>query len=151
MELHRALRGGLDEHDGPAARRLAAEWQGRLTRSEAHAQRRHTHPEECTGSTEWKYYRHHKSAFLEIGLVKIAFLWELVQLGFDVLISDLDIVWLSPHWERWMTYRQPRAPLEEASDSRVVQSSPKSSAAINKMPVGVGHRGSAPAIIREKR
>ena len=67
------------------------------------------------GSTEWKYYRHHKSAFLEIGLVKIAFLWEMLQLGFDVLISDLDIVWMSPHWERWMTYRQVGAPVAEAA------------------------------------
>ena len=67
------------------------------------------------GSTEWMYYRHHKSAFLEIGLVKIAFLWELVNIGFDVLISDLDIVWLSPHWERWMTYKQPGTPVAEAA------------------------------------
>ena len=57
------------------------------------------------GHSEWKYYRHHKSSFLEIGLVKAAFLWELLALGFDVLISDLDIVWLSPRWEPWMTYR----------------------------------------------
>ena len=50
------------------------------------------------GKSEWKYYRHHKSSFLEIGLVKAAFLWELLCLGYDVLISDLDIVWLSPVW-----------------------------------------------------
>jgi hypothetical protein len=57
------------------------------------------------GKSDWKYYRHHKSSFLEIGLVKVAFLWELLLLGYDVLISDLDIVWLSPRWEPWMTYR----------------------------------------------
>ena len=57
------------------------------------------------GKSDWKYYRHHKSSFLEIGLVKAAFLWELLQLGYDVLISDLDIVWLNPRWEPWMTYR----------------------------------------------
>ena len=34
----------------------------------------------------WQYYRHHNSDFLEMGLVKVAFLWELVTLGFDVLI-----------------------------------------------------------------
>ena len=62
------------------------------------------------GSSEWKYYRHHKSSFLEIGLVKAAFLWELLRLGYDVLISDLDVVWLRGGWERWMTYRNPRLP-----------------------------------------
>ena len=36
-----------------------------------------------------RYYRHHNSDFLEMGLVKVAFLYELVGLGFDVLISDL--------------------------------------------------------------
>ena len=46
------------------------------------------------GKSSFKYYRHHKSSFLELGLVKVAFLWELVELGYDVLISDLDIVWL---------------------------------------------------------
>ena len=30
---------------------------------------------------------------------------ELLCLGYDVLISDLDIVWLKPRWEPWMTYR----------------------------------------------
>jgi len=34
------------------------------------------------GNAEWKYYRHHKSSFLELGLVKVAFLWELVSLGY---------------------------------------------------------------------
>lgn len=91
------------------------------------------------GAAEWKYYRHHKSSFLELGLVKAAFLWELVSLGhalllsrprwrghpghvqpaalvgYDVLISDLDVVWLSAGWERWMTYRVPHSPpLREA-------------------------------------
>ena len=68
------------------------------------------------GKSDWKYYRHHKSSFLELGLVKVAFLWELLLLGFDVLISDLDVVWLAPHYERWMTYRYPeRPPLPEAA------------------------------------
>jgi len=32
-----------------------------------------------------------------------------------VLISDLDVVWLSAGWERWMTYRVPHSPpLREA-------------------------------------
>ena len=47
------------------------------------------------GKSEWAYYRHHNSSFLELGLVKAAFLWELLTLGYDVLISDLDVVWLS--------------------------------------------------------
>ena len=68
------------------------------------------------GKTEWKYYRHHKSSFLELGLVKAAFLWELLSLGYDVLISDLDVVWLGGEWEQWMTYRVPtRPPLPEAA------------------------------------
>ena len=67
------------------------------------------------GAAEWKYYRHHKSSFLELGLVKAAFLWELLRLGYDVLISDLDVVWLNDGWERWMTYRNAaRPPLPEA-------------------------------------
>ena len=39
--------------------------------------------------SEWKYFRHHNSDFLEMGLVKVAFLWELLNIGFHVLISDL--------------------------------------------------------------
>ena len=34
--------------------------------------------------------RHHNSDFLGMGLVKVAFLWELLAPGMDVLISDLD-------------------------------------------------------------
>ena len=34
--------------------------------------------------SDWKYYRHHKSSFLEMGLVKAAFLWELLTVGFNV-------------------------------------------------------------------
>ena len=56
--------------------------------------------------SDWRYYRHHRSSFLEMGLVKVAFLWELVSAGFDVLISDLDVVWLNGHWQRWMAYPQ---------------------------------------------
>ena len=69
-----------------------------------------------SGASEWKYYRHHKSSFLELGLVKAAFLWELLNIGYDVLISDLDVVWLGSAWERWMSYRgEPaRPPLAEA-------------------------------------
>ena len=46
----------------------------------------------------------------------MAFLKELVSLGFDVLISDLDVVWLSGHWQRWMSWDDPRhPPLAEAA------------------------------------
>ena len=54
--------------------------------------------------SDWAYMRHHKSDFLEMGLVKVAFLWELLHVGFSVLISDLDVVWLNGHWQRWMTW-----------------------------------------------
>ena len=33
-----------------------------------------------------------------------------VSLGFDVLISDLDVVWLSGRWQRWMTWADPHHP-----------------------------------------
>ena len=66
--------------------------------------------------TQWQYYRHHNSDFLEMGLVKVAFLYELVGLGFDVLISDLDVVWLNGHWQRWMSWDDPQQPpLAEAA------------------------------------
>ena len=65
--------------------------------------------------TEWKYFRHHDSDFLEMGLVKAAFLWELLVANFDVLISDLDVVWLNSHWQRWMTWAASSPPLLEAS------------------------------------
>ena len=35
-----------------------------------------------------RYFRHHNSDFLGMGLVKVAFLWELLISGLDVLISD---------------------------------------------------------------
>lgn len=45
----------------------------------------------------------------------MAFLWELLSIDFCVLISDLDVVWLSGHWERWMTYANPkRQPILQA-------------------------------------
>ena len=66
--------------------------------------------------SNWKYYRHHKSSFLEMGLVKAAFLWELLTAGYSVLISDLDVVWLTPHWRRWMAFGDPaNPPLPEAT------------------------------------
>ena len=40
----------------------------------------------------------------------MAFLWELISVGFDVLISDLDVVWLNGHWQRWMTWADPAHP-----------------------------------------
>ena len=36
------------------------------------------------GKTDWDYYRHSKKSFLELGVVKAAFLWELTSLGYDV-------------------------------------------------------------------
>jgi len=67
--------------------------------------------------SEWKYFRHHNSDFLEMGLVKAAFLWELLSIGFHVLISDLDVVWLNGHWQRWMTWAdQTQPPVPEATE-----------------------------------
>ena len=63
-----------------------------------------------SGKSEWKYYRHHKSSFLELGLVKAAFLWELLRLGYDILISDLDVVWLDSGWHRWASPQWGHAP-----------------------------------------
>jgi len=60
--------------------------------------------------SNWGYIRHHKSDFLEMGLVKVAFLWELLAVGFSVLNSDLDVVWLNGHWQRWMTHSDPTHP-----------------------------------------
>ena len=66
--------------------------------------------------SDWGYMRHHKSDFLEMGLVKVAFLWELLSVGFDVLISDLDVVWLNGHWQRWTTWADSlNPPVPEAS------------------------------------
>ena len=45
----------------------------------------------------------------------MAFFKELVSLGFDMLISDFDVVWLSSHWQRWMSWDDPRPPLAEAA------------------------------------
>ena len=38
--------------------------------------------------SEWKYMRHHDSDFLEMGLVKVAFLWELLSAHFSVRIAS---------------------------------------------------------------
>ena len=35
-----------------------------------------------------RYYRHHNSDFLEMGLVKVAFLWELLSAHFSVRIAS---------------------------------------------------------------
>ena len=43
--------------------------------------------DDALGKTQWQYFRHHNSDFLGMGLVKVAFLWELLISGLDVLIS----------------------------------------------------------------
>ena len=47
--------------------------------------------------SEWKYMRHHNSDFLEMGLVKVAFLWELLSAHFSVRISDLTLALILTH------------------------------------------------------
>ena len=42
--------------------------------------------------------------------MKVAFLWELLNIGFHVLISDLDVVWLNDHWQRWMSHAEASRP-----------------------------------------
>eukprot|EP00966_Prymnesium_polylepis_P076516 1773737-Prymnesium_polylepis.1 len=49
-----------------------------------------------------------------MGLIKVAFLWELLSMDFSVLISDLDVVWLNGRWPRWMTWEVPNATLPQA-------------------------------------
>ena len=46
-------------------------------------------------STRWKYYRMDPKAFLAMGILKVRFFMEFMRAGFDVLCSDLDVMWLS--------------------------------------------------------
>ena len=55
------------------------------------------------GAAEWEQT---SQPFLEFGLAAPL---ELL-LGYDVLISDLDVVWINDGWERWMTYRSAARP-----------------------------------------
>ena len=45
-------------------------------------------------STRWKYYRMDPKAFLSMGILKVRFFMEFMRAGFDVLCSDLDVIWL---------------------------------------------------------
>ena len=45
-------------------------------------------------STRWKYYRMDPKAFLAMGILKVRFFMEFMRAGFDVLCSDLDVIWL---------------------------------------------------------
>ena len=50
---------------------------------------------------KWQYFRHHHD-FLRFGSLKVKLILELLQPGFSVLLSDLDVIWLSSHWRsRW--------------------------------------------------
>ena len=44
--------------------------------------------------TRWKYYRMDPKAFLTMGLLKVRFFVSFLRAGFDVLCSDLDVIWL---------------------------------------------------------
>ena len=50
--------------------------------------------EESTVATRWKYYRMDPKAFLAMGILKVRFFMEFMRSGFDVLCSDLDVMWL---------------------------------------------------------
>jgi len=45
--------------------------------------------------TQWKYYRMDPKAFLSMGILKVRFFVEFLRGGFDVLCSDLDVIWLA--------------------------------------------------------
>ena len=68
-----------------------------VPRSHTHTHTRGTHTHTVHTHT------HHTRRLHEMGHVKVAFLWELLSTA-DVLISDLDVVWLNDHWQRWMTW-----------------------------------------------
>ena len=47
---------------------------------------------------------------------QVRFFIEFMSAGFDVLCADLDVVWLIDHWQRWMTWADPKLrPVAEAS------------------------------------
>ena len=45
-------------------------------------------------TTRWKYYRMDPKAFMQMGILKVRFFMEFLRGGFDLLCSDLDVVWL---------------------------------------------------------
>jgi hypothetical protein len=49
---------------------------------------------EAAVSTKWQYYRMDPVAFLSMGILKVRFFMEFMSSGFDVLCSDLDVIWL---------------------------------------------------------
>ena len=50
---------------------------------------------ESAVETRWKYYRMDPKAFMQMGILKVRFFMEFLRAGFDLLCSDLDVVWLS--------------------------------------------------------
>lgn len=49
-----------------------------------------------------EYARHDGRRFQSLGRLKVRFLLELLESGFNVLYSDVDVVWLEPGWREWM-------------------------------------------------
>ena len=47
-------------------------------------------------------YIRHQAAFLQMGLRKVSLLLALLLPGFNVLMSDLDVIWLRGEWHAWM-------------------------------------------------
>jgi|TARA_B110001469_G_scaffold78903_1_gene74650 hypothetical protein len=45
-------------------------------------------------TTRWKYFRMDPKAFMTMGILKVRFFMEFMRGGFDVLCSDLDVIWL---------------------------------------------------------
>ena len=46
-------------------------------------------------TTQWKYYRMDPKAFMQMGILKARFFMEFLRAGFDLLCSDLDVVWIA--------------------------------------------------------
>ena len=103
-----------------------------------------------TIAPSWRYFRHHASDFISMGVIKTTLIVELLQLrprgrasGFSILLSDADVVWLRSGWQRWMEYaaRGP-GPLPEAvllATADVLVSTDELDADIDALPVGDGH------------
>ena len=65
---------------------------------------------------KWQYFRHHHD-FLRFGSLKVKLILELLQPGFSVLLSDLDVIWLSSHWRAWML---PPSPTDDDDDAALL-------------------------------
>ena len=66
-------------------------------------------------TTRWKYYRMDPKAFMAMGILKVRFFVEFMRAGFDVLCSDLDVIWLRDPRE-WLMGTAPNSGLLTFAD-----------------------------------